>query len=269
MTFDGVSSVQARIAQIQDLISATVAGVSPQGGAANASSTSSASSSSSASQFATLLQDAMTAGSLGGGAAGSLGGSDPLADPSTSALGGSGTSSSGVSGVLSQLTQLLQQQQLGQLGGTASGTNSSTSASSIAQRFLSEALAQQGKPYVYGTTNVADPNPKSFDCEGLVKWAAAQVGVSMPSGATAQYVYIRDHGGTMSVQQALHTPGALLFHFSHEPRNAGDVPADGHVAISVGDGVHTMEARGRNYGVNEFANAGGRSFNYAGMIPGM
>jgi cell wall-associated NlpC family hydrolase len=262
MTFDGVSSVQARIAQIQDLISATVAGASPQGGAANASSTSSSSgSSSSASQFATLLQDAMAAGSLGG--------SDPLADPSTGALGGSGTSSSGVSGVLSQLTQLLQQQQLGQLAGTAPATSSSTSASAIAQRFLSEALAQQGKPYVYGTTNVADPNPKSFDCEGLVKWAAAQVGVSMPSGATAQYVYIRDHGGTMSVQQALHTPGALLFHFSHEPRNAGDVPADGHVAISVGDGVHTMEARGHNYGVNEFANAGGRSFNYAGMIPGM
>jgi len=257
MTFDGVSSVQARIAQIQDLISATVAGASAPAGATTAQPASSSS------QFAQLLQDAMASGSLG---------SDPLADPTTTAssssdplaaLTGSSTSSNGTSGLLSELAQLAQQ---GQTGSTPSV---GTSGSSLAQQFLNEALAQQGKPYVYGTTNVNDPNPKSFDCEGLVKWAAAHVGVSMPSGATAQYVYIRDHGGTMSVQQALHTPGALLFHFSHEPRNAGDVPADGHVAISVGDGVHTMEARGRAYGVNEFANAGGRSFNYAGMIPGM
>jgi len=258
MTFDGVSSVQARIAQIQDLISATVAGANPQTGAS-----SSASSSSQSSQFAQLLQDAMASGSLGGG--------DPLADPSTTASSSSdplaaltgSSSSNSVSGLLSELTQLAQQGQTGSIPSVG------TAGSSLAQQFLNEALAQQGKPYVYGTTNVNDPNPKSFDCEGLVKWAAAHVGVAMPSGATAQYVFIRDHGGTMSVQQALHTPGALLFHFSHEPRNAGDVPADGHVAISVGDGVHTMEARGRAYGVNEFANAGGRSFNYAGMIPGM
>jgi hypothetical protein len=73
----------------------------------------------------------------------------------------------------------------------------------------------------------------------------------------------------MTVQQALHTPGALLFHFGHEPKNLGDIPADGHVAISLGDGVHTIEARGHAYGTNVFDNASGRSFNYAGMIPGM
>ena len=73
----------------------------------------------------------------------------------------------------------------------------------------------------------------------------------------------------MTVQQALHTPGALLFHFSHEPKNLGDIPADGHVAISLGDGVHTIEARGHAYGTNVFDNAGGRSFNFAGMIPAL
>jgi len=262
MTFDGISAVQARIAQIQDLVTATVAAANPAG--ATAGTSTSSSSSSSSSQFASLLQEAMAAGSLG---------SDPLADPSTAgsstsdplaALTGTGTSSSGTSGLLTELTQLMQQGQ----ASTATPSIGATG-SSLAQQFLNVALGQQGKPYVYGTTNVNDPNPKSFDCEGLVKWAAAHVGVQMPSGATAQYVYVRDHGGAMTVQQALHTPGALLFHFSHEPRNAGDVPADGHVAISVGDGVHTMEARGRAYGVNEFANADGRSFNYAGMIPGM
>jgi cell wall-associated NlpC family hydrolase len=136
--------------------------------------------------------------------------------------------------------------------------------------FLDNALAEKGKPYVYGATaRISDPDPKSFDCSELTLWAAARAGVKIPDGATAQYLYIRDHGGTMSVQQALHMPGALLFHFGHEPRDLGDIPADGHVAISLGDGVHTIEARGHAYGTNVFDNAGGRSFNFAGMIPGM
>ena len=135
---------------------------------------------------------------------------------------------------------------------------------------MSNALAEQGKPYVYGATaSISDPNPKAFDCSELTKWAAARAGVTIPDGATAQYLSIRDHGSTMTVQQALHTPGALLFHFGHEPKNLGDIPADGHVAISLGDGVHTIEARGHAYGTNVFDNAAGRDFNFAGMIPGM
>ena len=139
-----------------------------------------------------------------------------------------------------------------------------------AQTFLNNALQEQGKPYVYAANaSITDPNPKAFDCSELTKWASARAGITIPDGATAQYLFIRDHGGTMSVQQALHTPGALLFHFGHEPKDLGDIPADGHVAISMGDGVHTMEARGSKYGTNVFDNASGRSFNYAGMIPGM
>jgi cell wall-associated NlpC family hydrolase len=147
-----------------------------------------------------------------------------------------------------------------------------TGSSTTAQNFLATALAQQGKPYVYGATALtSDPNPKAFDCSELTKWAAARNGVTIPDGATAQYLSIRDHGTTMSVDQALHTPGALLFHFGHEPKNLGDIPADGHVAISVGDGVHTIEARGHKYGTGVFEATGNRAgfFNYAGMIPGM
>jgi cell wall-associated NlpC family hydrolase len=150
-----------------------------------------------------------------------------------------------------------------------SGTNGS---SQLAQQFLQTALAEKGKPYVYGATaNTNDPNPPAFDCSELTKWAAARVGVTIPDGATAQYLYTRDHGTTMSVDQALHTPGALLFHFGHEPKNLGDIPADGHVAISLGDGVHTIEARGHKYGTNVFDASGLRAgfFNFAGMIPGM
>jgi cell wall-associated NlpC family hydrolase len=149
-------------------------------------------------------------------------------------------------------------------------SGSPSAADPTTQLFLNNALAEQGKPYVYGATaKVADPNPPAFDCSELTKWAAARSGVTIPDGATAQYLSIRDHGDTMTVQQALHTPGALLFHFSHEPKNLGDIPADGHVAISLGDGVHTMEARGHAYGTNVFDNASGRDFNFAGMIPEM
>jgi cell wall-associated NlpC family hydrolase len=152
----------------------------------------------------------------------------------------------------------------------ATASTTATGTSPTAQAFLDTALSQRGKPYVYGATAATtDPSPRAFDCSELTKWAAARVGVTIPDGATAQYLYARDHGMTMTVDQALHTPGALLFHFSHEPRNLGDIPADGHVAISVGDGVHTIEARGHKYGTNVFDATKGREFNFAAMIPGM
>jgi cell wall-associated NlpC family hydrolase len=153
--------------------------------------------------------------------------------------------------------------------GTSTGAGNPTA---TATQFLATALGQKGKPYLWGATaQISDPNPKAFDCSELVKWAAGRVNVSIPDGANAQYVYVRDHGATMTVDQALHTPGALLFHFGHEPRDVGDNPSDSHVAISVGDGIHTIEARGHAYGTGIFDATGNRSgfFNYAGMIPGM
>jgi cell wall-associated NlpC family hydrolase len=141
-----------------------------------------------------------------------------------------------------------------------------------AQEFLQIALQQEGKPYVYGAhTQPTDLDPPAFDCSELTKWAAAQSGITIPDGATAQYLQLRDQGRTMSVEEALRTPGALLFHFGYEPKDLGDIPADGHVAISVGDGKHTIEARGRKYGTGIFDATGERAgfFNRAGMIAGM
>lgn len=144
---------------------------------------------------------------------------------------------------------------------SSSAPTSPTGTNPTTQQFLNTALAEQGKPYVYGATaKITDPDPPAFDCSELTKWAAAPSGVTIPDGATAQYLSIRDHGDTMTVQQALHTPGALLFHFGHEPKDLGDIPADGHVAISLGDGVHTIEARGHAYRTNVFDNASGRDF---------
>lgn len=117
------------------------------------------------------------------------------------------------------------------------------------------ALEQQGDRYVFGAeVRLNDQNPGVFDCSELVQWAVHQAGGSIPDGSQAQRAWVRKHGQTMSVEQALRTKGALLF-------------TDGHVAISLGDG-RTIEARGRNYGVGVF-NGRGRNWKEAGLVPGL
>jgi len=258
MAVDGIQGVQARIQEINQIIATTTGA-----GSGDSSASSSAPPSP---EFASLLTDALAKGAGNGSAAGDASGaSNPL-----SALSGLTGGGSGASSLLSELTSLF--------GGTSSTlpvygmpgsmatTPNAPAPSGTAQNFLQIALTQQGKKYVYG----ADPppsntDPAAFDCEGLTRWAAARLGIDIPMGATFQYRFLEQHGTTMPVEQALHTPGALLFHFGSDP-NKG-VPPDGHVGISVGDGVHVMEAKGHAYGTNVFADAS--HFNYAGMIPGM
>jgi len=173
---------------------------------------------------------------------------------------GTGTSTSpDISSLLSALT-----------GATGTGTTPTVGGTPnvTTQNFLDAALSQQGKPYVWGATaSASDPSPPAFDCSELTKWAAARAGVTIPDGAAHQYVWLKQQGATMTVQQALQTPGALLFHFASEPQpGLGSEPPVAHVAISLGNGM-TMEAKGHAYGVGVFQ-AGDR-FNYAGMIPGM
>lgn len=52
---------------------------------------------------------------------------------------------------------------------------------SKASQIVSEALAQVGKPYVWGATG-----PDTFDCSGLVQWAANKAGVQVPRVAIDQ-----------------------------------------------------------------------------------
>jgi peptidoglycan hydrolase-like protein with peptidoglycan-binding domain len=122
------------------------------------------------------------------------------------------------------------------------------------QEFLWNALGQQGKSYVFGAEASAnDPNPRAFDCSELVEWAARRAGVTVPDGSINQINAARP----MSVEEALRTPGALLFR-SGSPN---------HIAISLGDG-RTIEARGRRFGVGIFS-AEGRGWTRAGTIPGL
>ncbi|MDP1922509.1 MAG: peptidoglycan-binding protein [Myxococcales bacterium] len=127
------------------------------------------------------------------------------------------------------------------------------------QEFLWNAMGQRGKPYIFGSeASPTNDNPAAFDCSELIEWAARRAGVNFPDGSAAQI----DATTPMSVEEALRTPGALLF-------RAGNPPATpNHIAISLGDG-RTMEARGRRYGTDIFDNAASREWTRAGTIPGL
>jgi len=240
---DGVASIQARIAEIEQKFAAPTEKSSTATAANNA-------------LFAQLLEAASGTGTddatgLGLGTGTGTGTGSDLSSFSSllsSVLGG-GTGTTGTSG----------QSMLSGLTGT--GTSGKT------QTFVQSALAQAGDPYVWGASaSPTDPNPKAFDCSELTRWAAKRAGVDLPDGSWLQYLSLKQQGATIPVAQALQTPGALLFSFSSEPTPGGGRPSHAHVAISLGDG-RTIEARGRNYGVGSF-DAGNR-FQYAAVVPGL
>ena len=85
-----------------------------------------------------------------------------------------------------------------------------------AQRAVDFALAQIGKPYVFGAAG-----PDAFDCSGLTMAAWAAGGVALPHLAASQY----DYGTHVSASQL--QPGDLVF--LYQPI--------GHVSIYVGNGM--------------------------------
>lgn len=135
--------------------------------------------------------------------------------------------------------------------------------------FLDAALSQDGAEYIFGAeVDPGDADPlasgEEFDCSELVEWAAARAGATVPDGSYNQYLHLRDQGTELTVEEALGTPGALLFNFSTEPVAGGGRPSTAHVAISLGDG-RTIEARGSAYGVGQF-DTEGREFSHAAYI---
>jgi LysM repeat protein len=81
------------------------------------------------------------------------------------------------------------------------------------------ALAQVGKPYEWGGAG-----PDAFDCSGLVMYAYAAAGISLPHYTVAQY----DATGRISESQL--EPGDLVFY------DTGDGAQPGHVAMYIGNG---------------------------------
>lgn len=93
------------------------------------------------------------------------------------------------------------------------------------------------------------------DCSGL--WVAAFTlrGIrGVPTVTSSQARWCHDAGGLITLDKALHTPGAVLF----RGRNLGmeGYGNDGHAAGTVGDGTHVFEARGSAYGVGTFSAIG-------------
>lgn len=138
----------------------------------------------------------------------------------------------------------------GDTSSTPGSTGSGATGAKSAAAFVAVALAQAGDTYVYGAeASVSDPNPNAFDCSELVQWAAGRVGVPFVDGSSAQIAACKG----ITVEQAINTRGALLWH-------------PGHIAISLGNGK-TIEAANPGAGVVSY-NAAGR-FQRGGLIPGM
>ena len=81
---------------------------------------------------------------------------------------------------------------------------------------LRAALTRLGKPYVWGAAG-----PDEFDCSGLVVWAFAQEGISLPH-YTGDLWNLGVHVSEADLQ-----PGDLVFFFEDES----------HVGIDIGDGL--------------------------------
>ena len=83
---------------------------------------------------------------------------------------------------------------------------------------IEAARSQLGVPYVWG----GETPGVGFDCSGLVQWAWAQAGVSLPRTSGAQF------DATTQISLASIEPGDLLFY--------GPDGSD-HVAMYVGGGM--------------------------------
>jgi peptidoglycan DL-endopeptidase CwlO len=96
------------------------------------------------------------------------------------------------------------------------------------QQAVRHAAAQNGKPYRYGSTG-----PNSFDCSGLVKYAFAKAGKSLPRTSRDMYRVAQ------KISQSAKKPGDLIF--------MSDDGRIGHVAVYAGNGYMWDAPRaGRN-----------------------
>ncbi len=110
-----------------------------------------------------------------------------------------------------------------QAAGTTVAVAGSASGSAGGSAAVQAAETQLGVPYVWG-----DEQPGvGFDCSGLVQWAWAQAGVSMPRTTETQWPALT-HVSLDALQ-----PGDLLFYYNLDEDNQVD-----HVVMYVGSGAY-------------------------------
>jgi cell wall-associated NlpC family hydrolase len=105
-------------------------------------------------------------------------------------------------------------------GDASSGGGSAAYSTTVADQVLAYALAQLGKPYVWGGTG-----PDSFDCSGLAMRAYESAGIGLPHFAAFQY----QASHPLAYDQL--QPGDLLF-WATDPSDSNTIY---HEAIYLGD----------------------------------
>lgn len=121
------------------------------------------------------------------------------------------------------------------------------------KRFLQAAKDQVGRPWSRG-----DTGRYGWDAGTFIWNAGAAIGLHLPQTVAGLFKHIQDKKTTIPIQQAIDTPGALLF------RIAGGTK---HAAISVGDGT-TFEAMGPAFGCRQ-GSAYNRGWTHGAVVPGM
>jgi cell wall-associated NlpC family hydrolase len=103
------------------------------------------------------------------------------------------------------------------------------------------ALAQVGKPYLYGGTG-----PTGYDCSGLVMMAYRAAGIDLP-----RTTYSQVHSGTPVPNAAGLRPGDLIFTIGSEAGATAVNP--GHVGLFLGsDLVLDAPSTGKNIEISRF-----------------
>jgi len=102
---------------------------------------------------------------------------------------------------------------------TSTPAPTTTTTSSAAATAVRVALAQIGKPYVWGGAG-----PSSFDCSGLVMYAYAAAGISLPHYTVSQF------DDTTPISESQLEPGDLVFY------DTGSGAQPGHVTMYIGNG---------------------------------
>ena len=104
---------------------------------------------------------------------------------------------------------------------TGCGPNTATLPAGAAGNAIRFALAEVGKPYVWGATG-----PNTYDCSGLMLRAFQAAGIDLPRVSWQQF----QAGGHVPVKQA--QPGDLLFYATY-PNDPATIH---HVMLYMGDG---------------------------------
>ncbi|PDS77904.1 peptidoglycan-binding domain-containing protein [Rhizobium sp. L43] len=134
-----------------------------------------------------------------------------------------------------------------------------------------------GQKYVLGAqVPLNNPDWKGpWDCAEFTSWCTYQAyGLIFGAGGVHDvkkaepysgfwYSEAKKNGKVIRWQDALNIPGAFLI---KAPPGQGKI---GHVAISMGDGKRTLEARGQAFGVNIFDKAGQRPWSIGCLLPGV